>query len=119
MRLIEELERRAGAEASLFRAQLLREDVVRLTKLRGLAHSTTGIAAFKDAGKRLGWTQGDSRTSELTEVLDPLLEAVFDYELGSSEAGREDRITAAWLALHRVRMERLIGCLSTPPPRPD
>jgi hypothetical protein len=28
------------------------------------------------------------------------------------------RIRDAWLELHRVRMERLVGCLSTPVPRP-
>jgi hypothetical protein len=33
-------------------------------------------------------------------------------------APSDDDIEAAWLELHRCRMERLVGCLSTPAPKP-
>jgi hypothetical protein len=117
MLLIEELQRRISEEQSLFRAQLLREDVARLAKLRDLAHSANDLDAFRKAGRRIGWTQGDQRTSELGEVLDALLESVFAYETGSAGAEQEARIRETWLELHRVRMERLVGCLSTPVPK--
>lgn len=115
MRLIDELERTAAAEASPFRAQLLKEDAARLRKLLDLARSAGDMDAFMLAGRRLGWTQGDARTDEILPALIPFLEAVFDHRPG----GEEERIRAAWLALHRLRMERLIGCLSTPAPRPE
>ena len=118
MRLIEELQERIGEEPSLFRAQLLREDVARLAKLNDLARSLRDIEAFKNAARRIGWTQGDTRTNELGEALDALLEAVFAYQSGATDAALEMRIRDAWLELHRVRMERLVGCLSTPVPRP-
>ena len=109
MRLIDELERLAAAEESLFRRQLLREDVARLRKLESLAQSPDA-QAFKKAGMRLGWTQGDARTAELAGALEALLDAVY--------AKDEARTTTAWNELHRTRMERLLGCLSTPVPKP-
>jgi hypothetical protein len=119
LRLIDELERTAAAEASPFRAQLLKEDAARLRKLLDLARSADGPDAFMLAGRRLGWTQGDARTDELLPALVPLLEAVFDHRLAGADERDEERLRAAWLALHRLRMERLVGCLSTPPPRPE
>jgi hypothetical protein len=116
--LIEELQKRIGEEQSLFRAQLLREDVARLVKLGELARSADDIDTFKRAATRIGWTQGDARTSELGEPLDALLEAVFACRAGTADAGQEARIRDAWLELHRVRMEQLVGCLSMPVPRP-
>ena len=118
MFLIEELEQRIGEEQSLFRAQLLREDVARLRQLADLARRVVELDAFKKAARRLGWTQGDMRTTEIGDALDVLLEAVFAYEAGSVGVDQERRIRDAWLELHRVRMERLVGCLSTPVPKP-
>jgi len=118
MRLIEELQQSVREEQSLFRAQLLREDIDRLTKLGDLARSAGDLDTFKKAGRRIGWTQGDARTGELGEALDALLDAVFDYETGGAGSEQEARIRDTWLALHRVRMERLVGCLSTPVPKP-
>jgi hypothetical protein len=110
MRLIKDLERALAREESMFRAQLLREDIARLTKLRELARAATDVEAFCKAGMRLGWTQGDTRTQELHEPLEAFLRAVL--------AGDEVLIARAWEALHRARMERLLGCLSTPVPKP-
>lgn len=110
MRIVAELERALEQEQSLFRAQLLREDIARLRKLEALIQSAPDGAAFKKAGMRLGWTQGDARTAEIAEPLEQLLEAVY--------ARDEARITPAWNELHRARMERLLGCLATPAPKP-
>jgi hypothetical protein len=116
MRLPETLERIAAEEPSPFRAQLLREDVTRLRRLEALARTAADLASFKQQGMRVGWTQGDLRTHELRAPLEALLEAVYGYETG---AAAEDRIEAAWRELHRTRLERLVGCLSTPVPKPD
>ncbi|HTQ77979.1 MAG TPA: hypothetical protein VMI15_08135 [Burkholderiales bacterium] len=110
MRLIAELERRLEGEASLFRAQLLREDIARLRRLQQLARTASDAGAFMRAGMRVGWTPGDARTAELREALEPFLGAVY--------ARDEDGVVRAWNTLHRVRMERLLGCLSTPVPKP-
>ena len=110
MRLIGELERRLAGEQSLFQAQLLREDIARLHKLLALARGAADADAFVKAGMRIGWTQGDARTAELREPLEAFLRAV--------HARDDDGIALGWDALHRVRMERLLGCLSTPVPRP-
>ena len=110
MRLLHELERLAEAEESLFRRQLLREDVARLRKLEALRGASPDLETFRKAGLRLGWTQGDARTSEIASQVESLLEAVY--------AGDEARIPEAWNELHRARMERLLGCLATPVPKP-
>lgn len=110
MRLIAELEAALKDESSLFRAQLLREDLARLRKLLELRESAPDAAAFRKSGMRLGWTQGDARTHEIREPLIGLLDAVY--------GSREEEIAAAWDALHRARLEKLLGCLSTPVPKP-
>lgn len=110
MQLIARLETLVGNEESLFRAQLLREDIARLRKLQELARSAPDAAAFRKSGMRIGWTQGDARTHELREPLERLLDAVY--------ASQDDEIIRAWEALHRARMEKLVGCLSTPAPKP-
>ena len=119
MRLPDTLERVAAEETSPFRAQLLREDVARLRKLEELARGAPDPAAFRRQGMRLGWTQGDLRTHELRAPLEALLDAVYAYETGAAGEDAEDRIEAAWRELHRARLERLVGCLSTPVPKPD
>jgi hypothetical protein len=118
VKLIEDLESLAAKEPSMFRAQLLREDVARLRKLQALAAGTADAAAFRKAGARIGWTQGDARTHELGEPLERLLEAVYAFEREKRDAAQEALIAESWNALHRARMEKLVGCLSTPVPRP-
>lgn len=118
MRLIDTLQRRAAYEQSPFRAQLLREDVARLRKLRELARSIPDLAAFKAAGLRVGWTQGDARTHELLAPLERLLELVHEYETNDRGSELETAIDECWLELHRCRMERLLGCLATPVQKP-
>ena len=118
MQLTDTLRERLAHESSPFHAQLLREDMARLARLESLAHGAESLDAFRDAGRRLGWTQGDARTHELAEPLDVLLEAVYASSRGSADAARDARIEAAWRALYRLRMERLVGCLAPPVPKP-
>ena len=118
MRLVQEIEGRLAAEQSMFRAQLLREDLARLRSLCELACASADRAAYATSAFHLGWTQGDARTPELAHVLGPLFDAVYDYEHGEEGDAIEARIVDAWAALTRERLERLVGCLSTPVPRP-
>jgi len=108
--LIADLERQLAGEESLFRAQLQREDIARLNRLEALKRDAADEAAFVKSGSHIGWTPGDARTAELREPLEAFLRAAF--------AGDEKFIAPAWETLHRVRLERLLGCLSTPVPRP-
>ena len=109
MQLIEDLERRAAREESMFQAQLMREDVARLRRLQDMT-TALGREEFLEKGMRVGWTPGDARTAELREPLEALLDAVYRKD--------DNRIRECWHALHKVRMERLLGCLSTPLPKP-
>ena len=119
MRILQDLERLLADEESYFRAQLLREDIARLRRLRELAQSAADAAAFRQAGARIGWTQGDARTAELRAPLERLLDLVYESERGGSPAELDAPIAEAWNALHALRMERLLGCLSSPVPKPD
>lgn len=47
-----------------------------------------------------------------------LIGAVYRFERGARDATQDAHIEQAWVNLHRVRMERLMGCLSTPAPKP-
>ena len=122
MRLTETLQREAAAQDSYFMAQLAREDLARLEKLRALAKTVSDVESFKKAGSRVGWTAGDLRTGELREPLERFLEAMYALEHASEPRGDTDAeaaVEAAWRDLHRARMERLLGCLSTPVPKPS
>jgi len=118
MRLIEELKGRLAVEQSLFRAQLLREDIARIKQLQELARTALDLAEYKKASMRIAWTQGNLRTHELRVPLEALVDAIYAYESGAGGGEQEARIIEAWTELHRVRMERLVGCLTTPVPKP-
>lgn len=117
MHLIAELESRIAAGPGLFRAQLMREDIARLRKLEALARATPEPELYRRAGRKLGWTTLDARTSELGGALEELLDAVRDATLSPSDAA-DARTVEAWRALADLRMERLVGCLATPLPKP-
>jgi LPS sulfotransferase NodH len=123
MRLMRELERKLETEQSYFQAHLLREDIARLARMRDLAPDAADAIAFRKAVLRLGWTAGDLRTHEIREPLEMLADAIYSCVTAAGEGTsdreeQEARIEQAWLILHRVRMERLMGCLSTPVPKP-
>jgi len=113
MHLIEQLETLITKEPSLFRAQLMREDIGRLRKLEALARTTADLDSYRQAGRRLQWTTLDARTGELGSALEELLDAVRAVTLALPEAS-DARAEQAWAALARLRMERLVGCLATP-----
>lgn len=119
MRLEQELRRILAEEGSPFRAQLLREDLGRLERLRQLARSSGGLGAFREQGSRVGWTQGDTRTAELAPALRPFLDALYEYESGERQQGLEERLLDRWVDLNHLRMQRLVGCLSNPVPKPE
>ena len=122
MHLIDEIEQLAAIEPSLFKAQLLREDAVRLRRLFALAAASPDEDSYRRAARRLGWTAQDARTGELREPLEALLDAVRDARDArgaASQRAAEMRIRDAWLELTRVRIESLVGCLSTRIPKPE
>ncbi|MCB1520015.1 MAG: hypothetical protein KDJ37_05490 [Hyphomicrobiaceae bacterium] len=116
MRLIEDLRAQAEREESYFRAYLIKEDIVRLERTWQLATDAQALDAFVKSAWFLGWTPDDLRTNELAPALEPFLSAVFDLSRGIADA--ESRVAATWLALDRLRMDRLVGCLARVP-RPD
>jgi hypothetical protein len=118
VRLLTELERLLAAEESLFRRQLLREDIARLHKLQALARTSTDLSDFIKGGMLAGWTQANARTHELREPLEALLEAIYALERDRCGEAQEARVVECWHSLHRLRMERLLGCLATPAPKP-
>ena len=111
MHLVKEMERRLETEESLFRAQLLREDIARLRKLVSMAREHETLEAFAKAGLYIGWTQGDFRTHELKPSIEALLAALFAYEAGGRSDAQDRSVRAAWQAFDRERMEKLLGCL--------
>lgn len=111
MRILNDMKDRSGSEESLFRAQLLREDIARLETLIALAGETDGLDAFRKAGVVIGWTPGDLRTHEIQEPLEVFLAAVFAYETEGRTAELDAAVTEAWNRLDRTRMEKLVGCL--------
>lgn len=113
MRLIEQLEAARVAEESVFRAQLLKEDIARLRTLAELAARAGSREAFLKEGFLIGWTPGDARTFELKPALEPLLTAFHAAWEGGEDA--EARLADAWEAFVAFRMERLVGCLSRVP----
>ncbi len=111
MHLLTELEQRVESEESLFRAQLLREDIARLRRLESLAREHADLESFAKAGLYIGWTQGDFRTHELKEPIEALLAALYAYETGGRGDEQDRALRAAWEAFDRQRMEKLLGCL--------
>lgn len=107
MRLIAVVESRIAEEESLFRRQLMKEDVARLRKLIDLKAAAKSRDEFMRDGRHVGWTQGDLRTHEIEGTLAPFLEAVFD--------GDEAAIERLWEPFEADRLEKLTGCLSTRP----
>lgn len=113
MKLIEELEAARAIEESIFRAQLLKEDIARLKTLAELAETVDSPEGFLKHGLLIGWTPGDARTFELKPALVPFLTAFYAACKGAADG--EARLDAAWQELDAFRMERLVGCLSRVP----
>ena len=111
MHLLTELEQRLEAEESVFRAQLLREDIARLRRLEAMAREHPDPESFAKAGLYIGWTQGDFRTHEIKAPLEALLAAFHAYETGGRSDDLDRDLRAAWADFDQARMEKLLGCL--------
>jgi len=111
MNLIEELESQLAGEESVFRAQLLREDVAHLRRLTEMADEHDDRDGFRKAGAYIGWTSGDMRTHELMEQLNPLLDAMWDWRRSDRMPKAEQALRAAWDRFHIERMRILLHCL--------
>ncbi|MGE0611123.1 MAG: hypothetical protein AB7G34_16630 [Hyphomicrobiales bacterium] len=111
MRLIEELRKRLEIEQSPARAQLVREDIARLSKLETMAIEHEDMAEFVGAGLYIGWTRDDMRTHEVKEELTLLMEAIHARRHGQADAIMEGRIIDAWIAFNQARMKKLVHCL--------
>ncbi len=111
MFLIDHLESVAAGEDSLFRQQLLKEDVARLRKLRGLVEASASREDFMRDGACIGWTQSDMQTHKIRPAVDALLDAFYNFETGDKSQPHEDTLRAAWAAFEHERMEKLIRCL--------
>lgn len=111
MNFIEELESRLAGEESMFRAQLLREDVARLRRLIELADEHDDRDEFHKAGAYIGWTSGDVRTHELMGQLTPLLDALYDWRRGEGALKDDGALRSAWDEFHIERIRVLLHCL--------
>lgn len=111
MQILQELQTRIASEQSMFRAQLMREDVARLDKLLTLAGESADLAAFKKAGTYIGWTQNDMMTHLLSESLGDLLDAIYAYRAEGSTDTSEAKVRTAWAGFCVERNEKLIKCL--------
>ena len=111
MHLVDEMKRQLEAEESMFRAQLLREDIGRLQNLGAMARRHETLESFAKEGLYIGWTQGDLRTHELREPIAALLAAIYAYETGGRSDQQDRSVRAAWQVFDRERMEKLLGCL--------
>lgn len=119
MQLLSDLEERSLAEESPFRAQLLREDIIRLRKLEEIVRSIPDPESCRRAARRLGWTALDARTLELAEPLDRLVDAIRRSQSDALGGADDAEIRNAWLELTRLRLETMVGCLSTRLPYPE
>jgi hypothetical protein len=116
MQLLESLQTAVEREESVFRAQLMREDIGRLQRLKALAEKADSHDEFLKGGLYIGWTPDDLRTHEFKDELELLLDAVYLRCRGEGDAGELDRrIDEAWRVFDAKRLERLVGCLTRVP----
>ena len=111
MKLLDKLKARLSHEESMFRAQLLREDIARLERLVDLAKSCPSRAEFERAGLYIGWTQNDMMTHQLMPSLGQLLAAVYAYVVDGPNDDREGELMSAWQDFSDTRLQKLIRCL--------
>jgi hypothetical protein len=120
MRLIETLQASIAGDDSPFRAQLMREDITRINELREAASELSSTDALRNVAIKLSWTATEARTNELAAHVHALSDAIFDHVSAAEQATdqQESAVEQCWLQLHHQRLETMIGCLSTPLPKP-
>ena len=115
MQLLEDMRAALQNEKSMFAAQLLREDISRLERILALAKAQSDPSAFAKQAMVLGWTANDMRTFELNPELAAFLDIAYRHvHRGTSGEPDNPDIDHAWAALHKRRIDLLVGCLSRP-----
>jgi hypothetical protein len=115
MQLLNDMREVMQVEQSMFRAQLLKEDISRLERLIALAKDNADPSAFAKQAMVLGWTANDMRTFDLNPELGAFLEIVHRKAHPGMDTEPDDsQIDQAWTDLHKRRMDLLVGCLSRP-----
>jgi hypothetical protein len=116
--LIERLQAEAAAEPSFFRVHLLREDIRRLEEAQALAARSASAEAFHEGFASLAWAPSPERALEFAPEIARVAQCL--YPDGSSgSAALNDETWWAWVTLQNRRLERLLGCLSSPVPKLD
>ena len=111
MRILDNLKEKLEVEDSMFRAQLMREDIARLQRLVELAKDSSDCAAFQRAGLYIGWTQNDALTHRIKEPLERLLSVFYARAAEPHSEAHEEALDQAWQELEQARLQRLIKCL--------
>ena len=111
MRILDNLREKLEVEDSMFRAQLMREDIARLQRLFELAQESSDCAAFQRAGLYIGWTQNDALTHRIKEPLERLLSVFYARVVDPGGEVHEEALDRAWQELEQARLQRLIKCL--------
>lgn len=111
MKLLEMLQERVESEESYFRKALMREDIGRVQTMVDKAKDATDEASYLKDALYIGWTQGDLRTVELKETLEPLMQAIYArMKHGASDAA-DELVLTRWHDFAAQRMKVLIHCL--------
>jgi hypothetical protein len=115
MQLLDDMRAALQDEKSMFAAQLLKEDISRLERMLALAKAHSDPSAFAKQAMVLGWTANDMRTFELNPELAAFLDLAYRHvHPGSGGEVNNLAIDRAWAALHKRRIDLLVGCLSRP-----
>ncbi len=111
MQLVDKMRQRLEGEDSPFRAQLIKEDIARLTKLQAMALEHDDLESFCKAGLYIGWTRDDFRTHDLKDQLDVLLGSIYARQREGATPSSEKAVIDAWVSFNTARMEKLVHCL--------
>ncbi len=116
MKFLDRLRDDLSREESVFRAQLLREDIVRIERLRTLADASADKAAFVRDALYVGWTANDMRTHDMAPELSAFVSAFYDAARSGDD---QPHLWASWEAFCARRLELLVGCLARVPKPAD
>ena len=111
MKILDNLRAQQAHEDSMFRAQLLREDIARLERLIDMAKTSANLAEFERTGLSVGWTQNDMMTHQLKPPLVRLLAAIYVHTVEGPSNTRETELAKAWQDFAHTRLQKLVRCL--------
>lgn len=110
MQIIERLQHISDTTESYFARQLYKEDAERLTRLVVLAETSADEGQYAKDALMIGWTPGDLHTHELSDVVEPLIGAVFKLCKDPENQEKEKAVTEHWNAFDAARRKRLLRC---------